>query len=94
VRPTSNQPADRGGEPNDFPPRQIQPGRDQEAPGGASVIEHGPAADRQAIVGYLSLAHGADKQVVLRQDETIALAAVLAIAALLVLIWPAISRRI
>jgi hypothetical protein len=51
-----------------------------------------PVGDRQAIVGYLSLAYGAENPVVLTPDETRALPAALAIAALLVVLWPAISR--
>jgi len=56
------------------------------------VTELGPAGDRQAIVGYLSLAHGADKPVVLRPEETLALHAALAVAALLALGCQAINR--
>jgi hypothetical protein len=54
--------------------------------------EPGPAGDRQAIVGHLSLAHGADEPVMLMLEETLALPAALALAALLALVCLAISR--
>jgi hypothetical protein len=54
--------------------------------------EPGPAGDRQAIVGHLSLAHGADEPVMLMLEETLALPAALALAALLALVRLAISR--
>jgi hypothetical protein len=44
--------------------------------------EQGPAGDRQAIVGYLSLTHGAEKPVMLTPEETLALPAALGLAAL------------
>jgi hypothetical protein len=56
------------------------------------VTEPGPAGERQAIVGHLSLAYGAEKPVMLTTEETLALPAALAIAALLVLVCQAISR--
>jgi hypothetical protein len=37
------------------------------------VVEPGPADDRQEIVGFLSLAHGAEKPVLLTPEETLAL---------------------
>jgi hypothetical protein len=54
--------------------------------------EPGPAGDRQEIVGHLSLAHGADEPVMLMLEETLALPAALALAALLALVCLAISR--
>jgi hypothetical protein len=51
-----------------------------------------PAGDRQAIVGHLSLAHGAEKPFMLTLEETLALPAVLALAALLALACQAFSR--
>jgi hypothetical protein len=54
--------------------------------------ELGPAGDRQAIVAHLSLAHGAEKPVLLTLEETLALPAVLAVAALHVLVCQPISR--
>jgi N-acetylmuramoyl-L-alanine amidase len=56
------------------------------------VTEPGPAGDRQAIVGHLSLAHGAEKPVMLTREETLALPAALALAALLALVCKVISR--
>jgi hypothetical protein len=56
------------------------------------VTEPGPTGDRQAIVGYLSLAYGAEKPVVLTLEETLALPVVLALAVLLTLVCQAISR--
>jgi hypothetical protein len=56
------------------------------------ATEPGRAGERQAIVGYLSLAYGAEKPVVPTQEETLALPAALALAALFLVHWPAISR--
>jgi hypothetical protein len=52
--------------------------------------EPGPAGDRQAIVAYLSLAHGAEKPAILAPDETLALPVVLALAGLAALVCQAI----
>jgi hypothetical protein len=72
-------------------PREVQPLRDHED-ATALRTEPGPAGDRQAIVGHLSLAHGADEPVMLMLEETLALPAALALAALLALVCLAISR--
>jgi hypothetical protein len=56
------------------------------------VTEPGPAGDRQAIIGHLSLAFGAEKPVMLTLEETLALPAVLACAAFLAFVCPAIGR--
>jgi hypothetical protein len=56
------------------------------------ATESGPAGDRQAIVGYLSLACGAEKPVLLTPEDTLALPAVLALGALLALAYQAFSR--
>jgi len=55
------------------------------------VTEPGPAGDRQAIVAHLSLAYGAGKPAVLARQETLALPAALALAALVVLACQAIT---
>jgi hypothetical protein len=56
-----------------------------------SLTEPGPAGDRLAIVAHLSLAHGVEKPVILTLEETLALPAVLALAALLALVCQGIS---
>jgi hypothetical protein len=56
------------------------------------VTEPGPAGDRQAIVGHLSLLYGDEKPVVLAPREMLALPAVLALASLLAFVCQAISR--
>jgi len=56
------------------------------------ATEPGPAGERQAIVGYLSLACGAERLVVLTPEETLALPMALALAALAGLACQAISR--
>ena len=53
------------------------------------VTEPGPAGERQAIVAYLSLAHGTEKPVILAPDETLAFPAVLALAGFAALICQA-----
>jgi hypothetical protein len=58
------------------------------------VTEPGPAGDRQAIVAYLSLAHGAEKPSVLTPQEVLALPVVLAFAALLALGCKVISQAL
>jgi hypothetical protein len=58
------------------------------------VTEPGPAGDRQAIVEYLSLAYGGEKPVVLAPEETLALPAALALAALLALVCHTIGPRL
>jgi hypothetical protein len=58
------------------------------------ATEAGPAGDRQAIVGYLSLVHGAEKPAMLTPDETIAVLAILALPALLVVSCKVISRML
>ena len=57
------------------------------------VTEPGPAGDRQAIVGYLSLARGAENPTSMAPEEIFALPQVIALAALLALVCQAISRR-
>jgi hypothetical protein len=54
--------------------------------------EPGPAGDRQVVVAHLSLAHGAQKPVVLAPEETLAFPAVLAFAGLAAVVCEAISR--
>jgi hypothetical protein len=58
------------------------------------VTEPRPAGDRQAIVAHLSLAHGAEKPLMLTLEETLALPAALALAALLALVCQTISRAL
>ena len=59
---------------------------------GRIVTEPSPAGGRQVLVGHLSVAHGAEKPVLLTLEETLALPAVLALAALLALVCQAFSR--
>jgi hypothetical protein len=59
---------------------------------GRIVTEPSPAGGRQVLVGHLSVAHGAEKPVLLTLEETLALPAVLALAALLALVCQALSR--
>ena len=56
------------------------------------VTEPGPAGNRQAIAGYLSLACGAEKPVILTPEETLALPVVLALAALTAFVCQTIGR--
>jgi hypothetical protein len=56
------------------------------------VTEAGPAGDRQAIVGYLSLAHGTEKPVMLTLEATLALPAAFAVADLFAIVCQVISR--
>jgi hypothetical protein len=58
----------------------------------ATTVHDLQAGDRQVLVGHLSVAHGAEKPVLLTLEETLALPAVLALAALLALICQALSR--
>jgi hypothetical protein len=58
------------------------------------VTEPGPAGDRQAIVECLSLAYGAEKPVMLTPEETLALPAALAIAALLLVVCQTVGPRL
>jgi hypothetical protein len=57
------------------------------------ATEPGPAGERQAIVGYLSLACGAKKLVVLTPEQTLALPMALALAALAGLACQAIQSN-
>jgi hypothetical protein len=58
------------------------------------VTEPGPAGDRQAVTAHLSLLYGAEKPVMLTLEETLALPAVLALAALLALVCQTIGTRL
>jgi hypothetical protein len=56
------------------------------------LMEPGPAGDRQAVAAHLSLLCGAEKPIMLTLEETLALPAVLALAALTAFVCQAIGR--
>jgi hypothetical protein len=81
--------ADRRSQRHPRLPREVQPLRDHED---ATAHPHRAWPRRRPTSGHLSLAHGADEPVMLMLEETLALPAALALAALLALVRLAISR--